>query len=65
MEIISERRFFMIDARVIVFLAGAIIALVLGGYGLYKIAFQRGYVIGHEDAMNPDGEIGFKPEDKE
>jgi hypothetical protein len=55
----------MIDARVIVFLAGAIIALVLGGYGLYKIAFSRGYVIGFEDATHPEGEATFTPEEKD
>lgn len=55
----------MIDARVIVSLAGAIIALVLGAFGLYKIALARGYVMGYEDATHPEGEVDFKPEDGE
>jgi hypothetical protein len=55
----------MIDARVIVFLAGAIIALVLGAFGLYKIALARGYVMGYEDATHPEGEATFTPEEKD
>ena len=50
----------MIDGRVIAFLAGAVIALVLGGYGLYKVAYAQGYVCGRESVRN-----GFTPEDKE
>ncbi|MHC1785447.1 MAG: hypothetical protein AB9880_00035 [Christensenellales bacterium] len=33
--------------------ASAIVALVLGGYGLHKISFERGYVHGYEDATPP------------
>jgi hypothetical protein len=42
----------MIDVRLIVFLCGAIFALVLGGFGLGKVMFERGYVHGYEDASH-------------
>lgn len=29
--------------------------LVIGGYGLYKVAFAQGYVQGYEDATHPEG----------
>ena len=38
----------------------AVVAIVLGGYGLALIAFERGYVHGYEDATQ--GWV-FTPED--
>lgn len=34
----------------IVAICFAVVALVAGGYGLALIAYERGYVHGHEDA---------------
>lgn len=42
-------------------LAGAA-CLVIGGYGLYKVAFAQGYVEGYEDGEHKD-EVVFVPED--
>jgi len=47
------------------FLLGVIAGIgfcVLGGYGLYQVAYRQGYVDGFEDAEHPDGggEIKFK-----
>jgi hypothetical protein len=52
----------MIDVRLIVFLCGAIFALVLGGFGMYRIGFWQGFVNGRESMSE---ECGFKPEDRE
>lgn len=41
-----------------VLVAAAVI--VAGGYGLYKISFERGYVQGHEDAS-----VGLMLDDNE
>lgn len=43
-----------------IYLAIAAIAIVAGGYGLFQIAFQQGYVEGYEDATH--GEVTFKEE---
>jgi hypothetical protein len=41
--------------RMIVAICFAVVALVAGGYGLALIAYERGYVHGHEDATHPEG----------
>lgn len=38
------------------------LSIALGGYGLYQVAFKRGYVVGYDDAKHPD-EITFTSED--
>lgn len=43
-------------------IAGAVIAVVVGSYGLYKAAFARGYANGYEDATHPQ-EVKFTEDD--
>lgn len=35
-------------------MAAAVVALVLGGLGLGKVCYERGYVHGYDDAGNGD-----------
>ena len=45
----------------IIAMALTALCITMGGYGLYQVAFKRGYVCGYEDATHPD-EIDFKPD---
>ena len=36
-------------------MAAAVVALVLGGWGLGKVCYERGYVHGYDDAENGNG----------
>lgn len=40
----------------------ALAAVVIGGYGLGKVMYERGYVHGYDDAEHKD-EMDFTPED--
>ncbi len=35
-------------------MAAAVVALVLGGWGIGKVFYERGYVHGYDDAENGD-----------
>jgi len=35
-------------------MAAAVVALVLGGWGIGKVCYERGYVHGYDDAENGD-----------
>lgn len=45
----------------IVAMALTALCIISGGYGLYKVAFARGYASGYEDAAHPDT-IDFTPD---
>ena len=45
----------------IVAMALTALCITMGGYGLYKLSFSHGYVVGYEDATHPD-EIDFTPD---
>jgi hypothetical protein len=45
----------------IVAMALTALSIIMGGYGLYKAAFARGYANGYEDAAHPDA-IDFTPD---
>ena len=49
----------MSGAIAVLIAAGVIVA---GGYGLYKIAFERGYVHGYEEAAHPEGWVFHEEE---
>ena len=43
-------------------MAAAVVALVLGGWGIGKVCYERGYVHGYDDCEHKD-KVVFVPED--
>ena len=39
----------------IAIIALTVLCIVLGGYGLYQVAYKQGYVCGYEEGTHPSG----------